>query len=110
VSALRRNEVVALQGDRALGGRGDRRHAFFGVPALFPLGPFVLARAARAPVLPAFCVLRPDRRYTVSIGEPWMVPTDGEADALSRWVSVLETVVRRHPTQWFNFYDVWRAC
>jgi lauroyl/myristoyl acyltransferase len=110
VSALRRNEVVALQGDRALGGRGDRLHTFFGVPAPFPLGPFVLARAARAPVLPAFCVLRPDRRYTVSIGEPWMVPTDGEAESLSRWVSVLETMVRRHPTQWFNFYDVWRTC
>lgn len=110
VSALRRNEVVALQGDRALGGRGDRRQTFFGVPAPFPLGPFVLARAARAPVLPAFCLLRPDRRYTVAIGEPWTVAPGGEVEALARWVSVLEAMVRRHPTQWFNFYDVWRTC
>jgi KDO2-lipid IV(A) lauroyltransferase len=110
VSALRRNEVVALQGDRALGGRGDRLHTFFGVPAPFPLGPFVLARAARAPVLPAFCLLRPDLRYTIAIGEPWAVSPGGESQALARWVSVLESMVRRHPTQWFNFYDVWRAC
>jgi phosphatidylinositol dimannoside acyltransferase len=110
VSALRRNEVVALQGDRALGGRGDRRHTFFGVPAPFPLGPFILARAARAPVLPAFCLLRPDRRYTIAIGEPWTVPAGGESEALARWVSVLEGMVRQHPTQWFNFYDVWRTC
>jgi phosphatidylinositol dimannoside acyltransferase len=110
VSALRRDEVVALQGDRALGGRGDRLHTFFGVPAPFPLGPFILARAARAPVLPAFCLLRPDRRYTIMIGEPWAVAPGGEAEALARWVSVLEGMVRRYPTQWFNFYDVWRPC
>jgi KDO2-lipid IV(A) lauroyltransferase len=110
VAALRRNEVVALQGDRALGGRGDRLQPFFGTPAPFPLGPFVLARAAGAPVLPAFCLLRPDRRYTVVIGEPWTVRPGGEADALGRWVGVLEAMVRRHPTQWFNFYDVWRSC
>jgi KDO2-lipid IV(A) lauroyltransferase len=110
VAALRRNEVVALQGDRALGGRGDRRQPFFGVPAPFPLGPFVLARAARAPVLPAFCLLRRDRRYTIALGEPWTVPPGGEPEALARWVALLEAMVRRHPTQWFNFYDVWTAC
>jgi KDO2-lipid IV(A) lauroyltransferase len=108
VAALRRNEGVALQGDRALGSRGDRLLPFFGAPAPFPLGPFVLARAAGAPVLPAFCLLRRDRRYTIVIGEPWTVPAGGEADALVRWVGVLEAMVRRHPTQWFNFYDVWR--
>jgi KDO2-lipid IV(A) lauroyltransferase len=109
VGALKRNEVVALQGDRALGGRGDRLQPFFGAPAAFPLGPFLLARAAGAPVLPAFCLLRADRRYTIAIGEPWKVPAGGEEDALARWVRVLQAMVRRHPTQWFNFYDVWGA-
>jgi predicted LPLAT superfamily acyltransferase len=85
-------------------------HTFFGVPAPVPLGPFLLARAARAPVLPAFCLLRRDRRYTIVIGEPWTVTAGGELDALARWVSVLEAMVRQHPTQWFNFYDVWRPC
>ena len=80
------------------------------MPAAFPLGPFVLARAARAPVLPAFGLLRPDRRYTVVIGEPWTVAVGEESEALERWVAVLEAMVRRHPTQWFNFYDVWRPC
>lgn len=109
VAALRRNEVVALQGDRALGGRGDRLQPFFGAPAAFPLGPFLLARAAGAPVLPAFCLLRADRRYTITLGEPWTVSAGGEDDALARWVGVLQAMVRRHPTQWFNFYDVWTA-
>ncbi|OGL01233.1 MAG: hypothetical protein A3E31_05930 [Candidatus Rokubacteria bacterium RIFCSPHIGHO2_12_FULL_73_22] len=109
LAALRRREVVALQGDRALGTRGDVRVPFFGTPAPFPLGPFVLARAAGAPLVPAFCVLGPDRRYRVTLGAPIRVAADGEARGLAAWVAVLEATVRRHPEQWFNFYDVWHG-
>ena len=109
VAALRRGELVALQGDRALGTRGDTLVDFFGVPAPFPRGPFVLARAAGVPVVPAFCLLAADRRYTVVMAEPIRVAADGDGAALARWVGVLEAMVRRAPEQWFNFYDVWSA-
>ena len=109
LTALRRGEIVALQGDRALGTRGDVWTRFFGAPAPFPLGPFVLARAAGAPVVPAFCLLDGNRRYRIVVGAPWHVHAGAETDALGRWVSVLEAMVRRHPAQWFNFYDVWSA-
>jgi KDO2-lipid IV(A) lauroyltransferase len=109
VAALRRGEVVALQGDRAIGTRGDVSIPFFGRPALFPLGPFLLARAAGVPVVPAFCVLAGEgHRYAVRIGAPITVVRDAEAEAARAWVSLLEHVVRDHPTQWFNFFDVWR--
>lgn len=107
LTALRRNEIVAMQGDRALGTRGDVAVDFFGAPAPFPLGPFVLARAAASPLVPAFCVLGGDRRYTITVGEPIRVEPDAERAALVRWVCALEEMVRRHPEQWFNFYDVW---
>jgi phosphatidylinositol dimannoside acyltransferase len=107
VGALRRGEVVALQGDRALGTRGDVTIDFFGAPAAFPLGPFVLARAARVPMLPAFCLLRRDLRYTVVIAEPIRVALGEETTALARWAHILEAAVRRAPEQWFNFFDVW---
>ena len=107
LAALRRDEVVAMQGDRALGTRGDAAVDFFGAPALFPVGPFLLARAAGAPVVPAFCALGRDRRYTISVGEPLRVEAGRERDALARWVASLEAAVRRHPEQWFNFFDVW---
>ena len=107
LAALRRGEIVAMQGDRALGTRGDLRLPFFGAPAPFPLGPFVLARAARAPVLPAFCLLDDDRRYRIVVGAPSSVEAGGEEAALLRWVTTLQAMVKRHPAQWFNFYDVW---
>ena len=70
VAALRRGEVVAVQGDRALGTRGDVLLPFFGAPAPFPLGPFVLARAVGVPLVPAFCMLDESYRYTVTVTEP----------------------------------------
>jgi lauroyl/myristoyl acyltransferase len=106
-AALRRGEVVALQGDRALGTRGDVLVPFFGSPAPFPLGPFLLARAAGVPVVPAFCLLDAGHRYEVRVAEPLSVSRGGEEEAAGRWVAVLEDVVRERPTQWFNFFDVW---
>ena len=107
VAALRRGEVVAVQGDRALGTRGDVLIPFFGKPAPFPLGPFLLASAVGVPMVPAFCLLGADYRYTVKVVEPMSVLRGGEEEAARAWVAVLENVVREHPTQWFNFFDIW---
>ena len=107
LAALRRAEVVAVQGDRALGTRGDVAIPFFGRPAPFPLGPFLLARAARAPIVPAFCVLEAGHRYRVHVAKPILVERGDEAAAAGAWVAALEDVVRDYPTQWFNFFDVW---
>ena len=81
---------------------------FFGHPAPFPTGPFVLARATGVPIVRAFCLLRPDRRYAVTVLPPLRVSRGGEAEAARTWVASLEAIVRAHPTQWFNFFDVWR--
>ncbi len=107
VAALRRGEVVAVQGDRALGTRGDVMLPFLGRPAPFPLGPFLLARAAGVPLVPAFCLLDSDYRYVVKVAEPLTVARGGEEAAALAWVAVLEAVVRERPTQWFNFFDIW---
>jgi lauroyl/myristoyl acyltransferase len=109
VAALRRGEIVGMQGDRALGQRGDVPVNFFGTPAPFPLGPFLLARAAGVPVLPAFCVLGADRRYAVHLRPPVRVERGAEELALQRWVDGLASVITRYPTQWFNFFDPWSA-
>ena len=107
VAALRRGEVVAVQGDRALGTRGDTLIPFFGRPAPFPLGPFFLARAVGVPLLPAFCVLGADYQYEVTVAAPISVTRGGEEDGARQWVAALERIVSARPTQWFNFFDIW---
>jgi lauroyl/myristoyl acyltransferase len=107
VAALRRGEIVAVQGDRALGTRGDTMISFFGRPAPFPLGPFLLASAVGVPLVPAFCLLTSGYRYRVKVAEPLTVRRGDEEDAARAWVALLEDVVRHHPTQWFNFFDIW---
>jgi lauroyl/myristoyl acyltransferase len=108
VAALRRGEVVAVQGDRALGARGDTMISFFGRPAPFPMGPFLLASAVGVPLVPAFCLLTAEYRYLVKVVEPFTVRRGDEEKAAQAWGSLLEDVIREHPTQWFNFFDIWR--
>ena len=80
---------------------------FFGAPAPFAIGPFVLARAAGAPVVAAYCVMDADHRYRITVESPIWVKSGEEPAALAAMVATLERAVRAHPTQWFNFFDVW---
>lgn len=107
LTALRRGEVVAVQMDRATGHRSDHLVPFFGAPAPFPLGPLRLAAAAQVPVLPCFCVLRPDRRYDIYVDAAIPVARGQEEETLQRLVGVLERYIAMAPDQWCNFYDVW---
>jgi lauroyl/myristoyl acyltransferase len=105
--ALRRGDIVAVQADRVMGHRSDAVVPFFNAPACFPGGPFALAAAAQVPVLPCFCLLRPDRQYEIFVEAPVVAVRGHEEAALCRMVHVLEQYVSMAPDQWFNFYDVW---
>ena len=75
LQALRRNEIVAMQGDRVYHPRHRAAVPFFGAAAEFPSGPFLLARAAGAPVVPGFVVRTGWQRYRVLLDEPiWPAP------------------------------------
>ena len=115
LQALRRNEIVAIQGDRVY----QRRTfdiPFFSRPASFPLGPFLLSQVAGAPVLPAFVVRRGWLRYHVLIGDPIPpVPpsaTRGADDArlheaMCQAVRFLEATLTIYYDQWMNYFDFW---
>ena len=109
--ALERNEIVAMQGDRDFNNTGIAV-SFFGRDAFFPRGPFRVAMATGATVLPAFIVRVPDGRYRAVIEEPLEIERTGRSDeALSRnvarYVAILERYVRDYPDQWYCFYPFW---
>ena len=74
VRALRRNEIVAIQLDRAAAAGGVRMLPFLGALAPFPSGPFVLSRLTGAPVIPVFAPRLGRRHYAIRIGRPVEVP------------------------------------
>lgn len=113
LQALRRNEIVAIQGDRVYQHR-IFDVPFFSNPTSFPLGPFLLSQVSGAPVLPAFVIRRGWLRYQVLMGDPIPVSSPltrgddaGLYDAMCTAVSFLEKTLTTHYDQWMNFFDFW---
>jgi len=119
LQALRRNEIVAMQGDRVY-----QRHSadvpFFSQAAAFPLGPFLLSQVSGAPVLPGFVVRQGWLRYHALMGDPIPPvasqvtsadnPDDRDAalqGALCEAVRFLEKTLTTQYDQWMNFFDFW---
>jgi lauroyl/myristoyl acyltransferase len=112
LQALRRNEIVAIQGDRVYHPRHSAEVSMFAKPASFPLGPFLLSQVSGAPVLPAFVIRRSWLRYQILTGEAILPGTSGDTDAdqraaLEQAVGFLEAQVSLHYDQWMNFFDFW---
>lgn len=109
--ALRKGNLVAIVGDRAVTGHGITR-PFFGRPAIVPAGHALLARRLGATIVPAFFVMREDDRYELLVEEP-IVPrvTDDEGadvrDCVDRCLRVAERYIRRYPEQWYVFRPMW---
>ena len=112
LAALRRNEIVALHGDRFRGNDVLERD-FLGKPARFPIGAYRLAAAAGAPVVQAFSVRERIRAYRFLAYPPMLPPPDPAmrdaffSEGVSRYVERVEALVRKYPFQWYNFYPFW---
>jgi len=109
--ALKDNEIVALQGDRDFDESGIEVD-FFGLPAPFPKGPFMLSLLTGAALLPTFIAYTPDKKMEIEFGAPLPVHSTGKRDedlrrGMAAWARVLEEAVRRWPDQWYSFYDFW---
>ncbi|MCC6128703.1 MAG: lysophospholipid acyltransferase family protein [Acidobacteria bacterium] len=112
--ALEANEFVAIQGDRDISGTG-RPVPFFGKMVSFPVGPFRLAAAGMAPLLPVFVLMTGDGRYQTVVKEPIRLATGARRSELDSvldsgmraFARVLEDVIRAHPAQWYRFTRFW---
>jgi KDO2-lipid IV(A) lauroyltransferase len=109
--ALKENAIVAMQGDRDFSNTGIAV-PFFGRDAWFPRGPFLVAMATPATVLPAFIVRVPDGRYRAIVESPLEIERDGDREAalrrnVERYVAILEHYVAENPEQWYCFYPFW---
>ncbi len=114
LDALRRGEIVALQGDRPRSGGRTVEASLFGRPFALPVGPAALARAAGVPIVPVFVVREGRLRYRCLLRPAIHVAPSGDRqrdlqEALGRFAADLEAVIRREPYQWFCFRRLWTA-
>ena len=109
LSAIRRGEIVSIQGDRVIPGVASVEGEMFGHAVAVPSGPFSLALVSQAPIYPLFIARAGFRRYRVIVRQPIVVTRTARArdeeiqDAVNSWCKVLEGVVAKEGPQWFAF-------
>ena len=109
LSALRRGEIVSIQGDRVMGGMAAVEGRMFGERVQVPSGPFTLAQVAQVPLFPLFIVRAGFRRYQIVVRTPILVPRTARSRdedislGVAAWCDVLEKTISRHWDQWFAF-------
>ncbi len=114
--SLEMGHFVAFLGDRMP--RGDMRNqieaTFFGAPLRLPTSPYLAAMIAGVPLILCFAPRLGRLRYEIVFEEIYdgrPVPRAQRADKCAELAQIyanrMETLCRRHPYNWFNFYDVW---
>lgn len=106
--ALTRGETICMHADRFMPGNRTAPMSFLGEDALFPTGPFQLVKALKAPYTFVYGVKTGPVHYDFYARTPREVGDFASIDAMMRdYVTDLESMVRKCPGQWFNYYDFW---
>ncbi len=109
--ALSEGEIVSLPADRLFGSPKSIPIRFMGAVAQFPVGPFVTATLRGLDVLAVNVMKTGTKRYTAYITPldyDRTLPRRQQTEALAHaYAAELERVLRRYPTQWYNYYDFW---
>ena len=111
-AALENGEIVSLPADRIFGSQKSVDCRFFGEKASFPLGAFAMVVQKNVPVLAVFVLREGLRKYHAYVQEVTCDPQTGKREQMAQmaqnFAEKLEAIVRRYPTQWFNYYDFWK--
>jgi predicted LPLAT superfamily acyltransferase len=108
---LRAGEVVSMPCDRNFGSAKSVTCRFLNGHADFPLGAFALAAHFDVPMLAIFVMKESATCYHIYVQPLQVEATEGAGKQekikllAAAYVRELEAMVRRHPEQWFNYYE-----
>jgi predicted LPLAT superfamily acyltransferase len=112
--ALSAGEIVSMPCDRIYGSSKSVECDFLSGKADFPVGAFMLAASFEVPVVSIFAIKESVSNYHIYV-KPIVLDHSlktskrEKAELLTRgFVKELETIVRKYPEQWFNFYKFWK--
>ncbi len=111
-NALSAGEIVSIAADRIWGSPRTVTLAFMGRQADFPEGPFRIATSRELSVLAVHVMKTSSRHYHIHVTPLKYDKTAGRQQQIQQlaeqYVKELERIVRRYPTQWYNYFDFWK--
>ena len=115
-NALKRNELIAMHGDRFVENSKTLTCSFMGRNARFPYGPFYLAVKFNTPVSFTYAMKESTKHYHFYATPLYTIPesiTEANREEaimslLNEYVKETEKIVKKYPLQWFNYYDFWK--
>ncbi|EAQ47479.1 putative lauroyl/myristoyl acyltransferase involved in LPS biosynthesis [Roseobacter sp. MED193] len=115
--ALSKGEFVAILGDRLPDGqvRAKQDVSFLGDTIQVPLSPYLIAMAARVPIILSHARWEARDRYAAEFTQfydgahvPRPERDKAAAEMAQNYATALEGWCRGDPYNWFNFFDIWR--
>lgn len=110
--ALENGEIVTILCDRIWGSNKTLTVNFLGKEAKFPLGTFLLAAQLQVPVVSIVNTKVRGRHYHSTVQplpspDPSLPIRKQSEQIAAAYAQSLESVLRKHPEQWFNYFDFW---
>ncbi|MCP3944564.1 MAG: lysophospholipid acyltransferase family protein [Desulfobacteraceae bacterium] len=114
LNVLKKDEVLCIMGDRIFGNTAlSLQMDFLRGKALFPTGAYKLASISQKPVVILHSYKSGPDSYKIMLSRIIQIPPKlGKANKkvspfAKTFVQSMEAYIRRHPYQFFNFYDMW---
>ncbi|MBO4739617.1 MAG: hypothetical protein J5606_08670 [Bacteroidales bacterium] len=98
-------QFLLMTADRINGSLKYYTLDFFNQKANFPIGPFQLAYTFNYPLIVLFVVKEQHTKYSA-----YLYQIDKQAntkDYCIKYIELLENILQKYPTQWFNFFPFW---
>ncbi len=105
-AALARNELVCFTGDRYFDGGKFLVEKILGKETKFPAGPFLIASRLQVPVVFVYVMKEDNLHYHLYTREANVKHRDEKA-LLKAYTESVETMLKKYPLQWFNYFDFW---
>ncbi|MGG5209665.1 lipid A biosynthesis acyltransferase [Chryseobacterium sp. MIQD13] len=105
--ALSNNELICFTGDRYFEGSKYLEADLLGKSAKFPAGPFLIASRLGVPVVYVYVMKEKNLHYHLYARVAKNIKNRDSQGLLNSYVQNLETMIRKYPLQWFNYFDFW---
>ena len=112
LKSLRAKRTVGILLDQHISPPGSVATDFFGRKAYTTTAIANLAMKYQVPVMPIFCLRKPDDRYEIWFEPMLLLDEDGQQSVESntqRFTDIIEAAIRRDVTQWFWMHKRWRV-